>query len=85
MEKGRDTLDVRILKLFKKMAVKGFVMLTIPDVAKGLNIDRRKIETELALLSKGKDPKLLEVTKGRVKYYALKEVVEFCQKWRSEK
>jgi hypothetical protein len=81
MEEGRreEQLDVRVIDFFKNKAVRGYLMLSIPDVAAGLKVDRRKIETTLALLSKGKDPKLSEVIKGRVKYYILKELIEFCQ------
>jgi len=81
-EQGEEKFYTRIVNLFKSQAVKGYLMLSIPKVAEGLKVDRRKVETALALLSKGKNPKLTEVLKGRVKYYILKELVEFCQnKW----
>ena len=73
----------RILDFFKKRSVTGHVMLTIPEVAEGLDVDRQKTETPLALLSTGKIPPspLVEVKKGRVKYYMLRDVFDFCQKW----
>ena len=83
--KDEEELNSRIINLFKERAVRGHVMLTIPEVAKGLKVDRRKIETPLALLSRGKNPKLTEVDKGRVKCYVLKDLIEFCQKmWGQE-
>lgn len=81
--KEEEELNSRIVNLFGDRSVKGHVMLTIPEVAQGLKVDRRKIETPLALLSRGKNPKLIEVAKGRIKYYVLKDIIEFCQKmWR---
>jgi len=73
----------RIIDFFKKRSVSGHVMLTIPEVATGLEVDRRKIETPLALLSVEKTPPhpLVEIKKGRVKYYMLRDVFDFCQKW----
>jgi len=79
-----------IIAFFKKKSVAGHVMLTIPEVATGLKVDRRKIETPLAMLSmektplsveKNPPPPLLEIQKGRVKYYMLRDVFDFCQKW----
>jgi chemotaxis signal transduction protein len=78
--KCEEELDSRILNFFRNQAAKSNVMLTIPEVAKGLKVDRRKIETPLALLSKGKNPKLTEVVKSRTKCYILKDITLFCQK-----
>ena len=82
--KAEEELNAKIIALFKSSSTNGNVMLTIPEVAEALKVDRRKIETPLALLSKGKNPKLGEVTKGRVKCYTLKEIIDFCQKWARE-
>lgn len=79
-----EELEDKIINLFKKSAIEGYLMLSIPEVAASLKLDRRKIEPTLVLLSKGRDPKLCEVAKGRIKYYILKEVLDFCKnKWGS--
>ena len=82
--KEEEELNAKIILLFKRRSIRGDLMLTIPEVAKGLGVDRRKVEPPLLLLSKGKSPKLAVMTKGRVKYYSLKEVIDFCQKWAGE-
>lgn len=67
-------------------AAKGYVMMTIPDIMRGLKIDRRKAENSVLLLAKGKNPKLEEIIKGRVKYYVLKQILEFAREmWGEEK
>lgn len=82
--KEQDALNRRITAFFKISSTKGDLMLTTPEIAEGLGVDRRKIEPPLLLLCEGKNPRLVETTKGRVKYYSLKEIVDFCQKWRRE-
>jgi hypothetical protein len=79
--KEEEALHSRIVAIFRKSSVKGHVMLSIPEVAEALGVDRRKAETPLALLSKGRNPKLVEITKSRTKYYVLKEIFDFCQKF----
>jgi len=82
---ANETIESKIVKFFKQRATTSQVMLSIPDVMKGLNMDRRKAENSLLLLAKGKDPKLVEFLKGRVKLYTLREIVDFAQrKWREE-
>jgi len=82
--KEQDALNRRITAFFKTSSAKGKLTLTTPEIAEGLRVDRRKIEPPLLLLCEGKNPKLVEARKGRVKYYTLKEVVDFCQKWMRE-
>lgn len=79
--KEEEELNSKIIALFKNKSAEGHVMLTIPEVADAIGVNRRKIETPLALLSKARNPKLVEVTKSRVKYYVLRELYDFCQKW----
>lgn len=83
--KEEEELNSRIISFFEESSAEGWIMLTIPEVADGLKVDRRKIETPLALMSKGKNPqpKLVELKKARVKYYILKDVSDFCQKWKA--
>ena len=78
--KEEEELDSRILTFFKKSCAKGHIMLTIPDIAAELKVDRRRIEPPLAVLSRGKSPRLVEIKKSRVKYFVLKEIIDFCQK-----
>jgi len=82
--KEQEALISRIIAFFKTGSVKGNLMLTTPEIAEGLGVDRRKIEPPLLLLCEGKNPRLVETKKGRVKYYTLKEIVDFCQKWMRE-
>ena len=82
--KEQDELNRRITVFFKSSCTKGNLMLTTPEIAEALRVDRRKIEPPLLLLCEGKNPKLVETRKGRVKYYTLKEIVDFCQKWKRE-
>ena len=81
--KEQAEFNTKIIAFFRKKSSDGWLMLTIPDVIKGLDADRRKIETTLAVMSSKENPnaKLIEIEKSRVKYYILKEVFEFCQKW----
>ena len=74
--------ESKIINFFKTEAVKGLVMLTIPHVMSGLEIDRRRTERTLALMAKGVDPTLYEIPLSRIKYYVLRDIVEFCKnKW----
>jgi len=84
MEAEEQQLEDEVVDFFKKRALHGNLMMSIPEVAAGLKVSRRKIEPALLLLSKGKDPKLYEIVKGRIKYYILRDVVEFCkERWGS--
>ncbi|MGD0645512.1 MAG: hypothetical protein ABSA75_11465 [Candidatus Bathyarchaeia archaeon] len=85
--KEQSEFNSKIIAFFRKKSSEGLISLTIPDVVKGLKVDRRRIETSLAVMSSQENPnaKLIEIEKSRVKYYILKEVFEFCQKWAREK
>lgn len=78
--KERGEFNRRITAFFKTGSAKGNLMLTTPEIAEGLGVDRRKIEPPLLLLCEGKSPKLVETRKGQVKYYTLNEIVEFWPK-----
>ena len=81
--KGQEISKIRIIAYFKEKAAEGWTLLTIPDVIRGLKSDRRRIEKTLAVMSDKENPKakLVEIEKSRVKYYILKDVFAYCQKW----
>jgi hypothetical protein len=80
--KEQVELKSKIIAFFDEKAAEGWIMLTIPDISKGLATDRRKVENALVEMSKQQDPnanKLAEIQKGRIKYYILRDVLVFCQ------
>ena len=81
--KEQAELNRKILAFFRKKSAEGWLMLTIPDLINGLESDHRKIEKSLTVMSLKENPNanLIEIEKSRVKYYILKEIFDFCQKW----
>jgi predicted DNA-binding transcriptional regulator YafY len=77
----------KILSFFKIKSTKGWITLSVPEIMKGLEVDRRSVERALAVMSSLENPnaKLIEIEKSRGKYYVLKEVFDFCQKWAGAK